>query len=109
MTNKKTTVQKRTIQTTAFVGQCFHSVENKEICWQGMVIGNPEPGWYLVQLYEWLMGSPNVQRLVRIEDMQDWMFYDDNDQMVYSYEYGAAKHYKARQKSIIKKGETDGI
>jgi hypothetical protein len=45
---------------------------------------------------------------VRIEDMRDWMFYDDNDQMVYSYEYGAAKHYKARQKSIIKKGETDG-
>jgi len=105
---QKTTEQKNIIEPTRLVGQCFHSIEDERICWQGMVIGSPEPGWYLLQLYEWAMGSPNVQRLVRIEDMRDWMFYDDHDQMTYSYEYGAANHYKARQKSKLKKGEADG-
>jgi hypothetical protein len=91
---------------TSLVGQCFHSINNGTIEWQGMVIGNPEPGWYLVQLYEWLQGAPNVQRLVRFESMQDWFFYDDHEQLIYSYEHGTAKHFTARQKAQ-KKSEAE--
>jgi hypothetical protein len=85
---------------TALVGQFFHSIQNGKLEWQGNVIGNPEAGWYLVQLFEWLMGEPNVQRLVRFEDMTEWFFYDDAEQMIYSYEYGAAKHHISRTKAL---------
>ena len=33
------------------VGQYFHSIEDGYLQWQGTVIGNPEPGWYLLQLF----------------------------------------------------------
>lgn len=75
------------------VGQFFHSIgkDTGKVEWQGEVIGNPEPGWYLLQLFEWLMGEPNVRHLVRIEDMRDWLFYQDVETMDHSYKYGAAR------------------
>jgi hypothetical protein len=73
------------------IGLYFHSVVDGELKWQGTVLSSPESGWYLVQLFEWIMGSPNVQRLVRIEDMRDWLFYHDREQMVDSYEEGIAR------------------
>jgi hypothetical protein len=78
-------------QDTNLIGQFFHSIEDGKINWQGVVIGNPLPGWYLVQLYEWLMGEPNVQRLVKIEEMHTWLFYDSSESMVYSYDHGVAR------------------
>lgn len=60
------------------VGKYFHSAnENNKVEWQGMVIGEPHPGWYLVQLFEWASGEPKVQRLVPIEKMVGWLFYPD--------------------------------
>jgi len=59
--------------------------------WQGVVVGNPEPGWYLVQLFEWLMGEPNLRRLVKIEDMEHWLFYEDVEAMKFSYDHGTAR------------------
>lgn len=75
------------------IGQFFHSIgkDTGKIQWQGCIIGNPEPGWYLVQLFEWAMGEPNVRRLVRIEDMEGWLFYPDGEAMTHSYEYGIAR------------------
>lgn len=78
-------------KSTPLVGQFFHSIKDGGVNWQGNVIGNPEPGWYLVQLYEWLLGEPNVQRLVKFEDMTGWLFYDTTEQMQFSYEYGVAR------------------
>ena len=43
--------------------------------WQGRVLSQPNPGWFLVQLYDWIVGEPNDIRLVRIEDMATWFFY----------------------------------
>ena len=64
------------------VGKYFHSAnENNKIEWQGIVIGEPHPGWYLVQLFEWASGEPSVQRLVPIEKMIGWLFYPDADAM----------------------------
>jgi hypothetical protein len=78
-------------QKTELVGQFFHSIKDGQVHWQGSIIGNPEPGWYLLQLYEWGFGQPNVQRLVKIEDMAGWLFYDTTEGMQYSYDHGVAR------------------
>lgn len=78
---------------SSLVGQHFHSVskEHGKIEWQGTVIGNPEPGWYYLQLFEWLGGTPNVCRLVRIEQMADWLFYETQEDLIYAWEHGIAR------------------
>ena len=88
------------------LGQFFHSIgkENGQVEWQGVVIGNPEPGWYLLQLFEWLMGEPNVRRLVRIEDMGNWLFYENAEAMQVSYEEGCAREggpYRKRVSALM--------
>ena len=73
-------------------GQYFHSVNQKGVIeWQGQVVGNPEPGWYLIQLYEWLCGEPSVRRLMCIHEMQSWLFYESAEAMIFSYEHGTAR------------------
>ena len=72
--------------TEKLVGKYFHSAdENDKVEWQGMMIGEPHPGWYLVQLFDWASGKPSVQRLVPIENMNAWLFYPDRDAMTSSY------------------------
>lgn len=74
------------------VGKFFHSLNEKgKVEWQGIVLSNPEPGWYVLQLFEWAMGEPNVQRLARIEDMRGWLFYPDGKTMEFSYDHGVAR------------------
>ena len=82
------------------VGKYFHSSnETNKIEWQGMVIGEPHPGWYLVQLFEWVSGEPSVQRLVPIEKMIGWLFYPDADAMTFGSkrsQYQIREHSQAR-------------
>jgi hypothetical protein len=67
------------------VGKYFQSAnENNKVEWQGVVIGEPHPGWYLVQLFDWALGEPSEQRLVPIEKMIGWLFYPDMDTMKFS-------------------------
>ena len=62
------------------VGKYFQSAdETNKIEWQGIVIGEPHPGWYLVQLFDWASGDPSVQRLVPIQKMVSWSFYPSAD------------------------------
>ena len=66
------------------VGKYFHSTnETDKIEWQGLVIGELQPGWYLVQLFEWTSGEPSVQRLVPIEKMIGWLFYPDAEAVTF--------------------------
>ena len=70
------------------VGKYFYSAnENNKVEWQSVVIGEPHPGWYLVQLFDWVSGKPSVQRLVPIENMNAWLFYPDRDAMTSSSTY----------------------
>ena len=72
--------------TEKLVEKYFHGAnENNKIEWQDVVIGEPNPAWYLVQLFDWATGNPNVQRLVPIEKMNAWLFYPDRDAMTSSY------------------------
>jgi hypothetical protein len=75
-------------KTEKLVGKYFHSAnENDKVEWQGVVIGEPHPGWYLVQLFDWASGEASVQRLVPIEKMIGWLFYSDRDAMTSSSAY----------------------
>jgi hypothetical protein len=79
------------------VGKYFHSAnETNKVEWQGLVIGEPHPGWYLVQLFEWVSGEPSVQRLVPIEKMIGWLFYPDADAMTFGSKHS---QYQIRERS----------
>lgn len=69
----------------ALVGQFFHSYKGDEVEWQGSVLGRVEEGVYLVQLYEWLTGSPSNRHLVTIQEMKGWKFYPDTKSMNAAY------------------------
>ena len=73
-------------------GQFFHSINSEgKVEWQGYVIGSPQPGWYLIQLFEWFCGEPNVRRLVPLQAMENWLFYESAEAMCFSYEHGVAR------------------
>ena len=75
-------------KTEMLVGKYFHGAnDNSRVEWQGVVVGEPHPGWYLVQLFDWASGKPSVQRLVPIEKMATWLFYPDRDAMTSSSTY----------------------
>jgi hypothetical protein len=75
------------------VGQWFHSLSpmDNQIQWQGTVLGNPEPGWYLVQIFNWVDDLPSVRHLVRTEDMRGWLLYPNAAAMRESYDHGTAR------------------
>lgn len=77
------------------LGKYFYSMKDEKIHWQGKITGRPEPGIYLVILFSWLDGSPNVQKLIKIEDMGDWLFYDNADDARFDHEQGIASRLSA--------------
>ena len=83
------------------IGKCFHSIDPKSgyIGWQGQIIGNPEPQWYLIQLYSWIAGDPTVCKLVNISEISNWYFYQDEEAMKHSWEYGSAKNHNIMKKN----------
>ena len=78
-------------ETAGLVGRFFHSVKDGHIETQGEVIGRPEPGLYLVTYFDWVTGEPSVCRLVTIDQMKTWLFYEDLDMMKHSYKHGIAR------------------
>lgn len=80
-------------ESRALVGKYFHSFVDCTVCgkprvaWQGYVVGSPRPDIYVVQLFEWLLGEPNVQRLVPFDKMVDWDFYQDGAEMKHAYRH----------------------
>jgi hypothetical protein len=70
---------------SSMVGSWFHRLENDEIVWQGVVVGEPQPGTYLVQIERLEFGVENAQRLIALETMlndddgYDWRFYDNRE------------------------------
>ncbi|MCX7110700.1 MAG: hypothetical protein NTX45_11350 [Proteobacteria bacterium] len=91
---KKTEVQNNKAHIDCLAGHFFHSIENGKVCWQGFVIGHVFEQYYLVQLFEWVMGEHSVQKMVSIAEMSPWLFYSDADEMKFSYEHGDASHLK---------------
>jgi hypothetical protein len=53
---------------------------------QGEIVAEPQPGVFLVQLFEWITGSPSDQRLFKVDAMTDWRFYETAEQRNDAYE-----------------------
>ena len=79
-------------QEQKLVGLFFHSFKDGEMFWQGRVAGNPEPGWYLVELHSWFDGGLSNLEIVRIESMSGWWFYDNAE------DWNAAADVRAKAK-----------
>lgn len=63
------------------VGCYFHSIEAGEIKWQGLVVSKITEDYYLVQLFEWMLGQPNCLKLTHLSQMSDWHFYHSSSAM----------------------------
>jgi hypothetical protein len=68
----------------SLVGSFFHT--EAERGWQGCVVAEPAPGIYLVETFEWIVGTSHDQRLVRVDEMLGWRFYDDAKWMSNAYD-----------------------
>jgi hypothetical protein len=79
-------VEVKPLSHDSLVGSFFHSDHTRG--WQGCVVAEPHPGIYLVELFEWIVGSSSTQKLVRFEDMADWQFYDTAEWMTNEYTHG---------------------
>lgn len=84
------------------VGRFFHSTDGGKICWQGVVIGRISDERYLVQLLDWAIGGPSVQKIVSASEMSPWLFYSDSDEMRDSYDHGAASRMKTETTQEIR-------
>ncbi len=78
----------------SLVGSFFHTDPERQ--WQGCVVAEVAPGVYLVELFEWIAGSSSGQRLVRIEEMSDWTFYDSSEWMSNAYEHGVRRRWEQK-------------
>lgn len=105
MKTKQTKVVKKTTKSPdewgdvhSLIGKFFHSIKDGKLEWQGRVVGEPEPCWYLVVLFVWLTGSEGGEaRLVRFSDMTEWLFYPDIESMRLGYECGPASNMKGKE------------
>jgi hypothetical protein len=81
----------RPLVPSSLLGSYFHSIidcpsgKHRIVQWQGCVVGEPHPGFYLVETFDWIIGASHSQSLVRIEDMTEWVFYDTSEWMVTAY------------------------
>lgn len=88
----------------SLVGSFFHS--DVQHGWQGCVVGEPSPGVYLVELFSWIDGGSTEQRLVRLDDMSKWVFYDTADWMGYRYKYGGKQQQWEQERQVANRRTT---
>jgi hypothetical protein len=86
-------------------GKFFHSFKNGKIEWQGYVVAAQADGYYLVQLFEWVLGEPSIQKVVHIGAMSDWEFYSSDDEMNDAYERRTGRSEKSPLKMFAKPKE----
>ncbi len=54
------------------IGKFFHSFDKDSLPkWQGRVLAEPNPGFYLVQLCEWIMGDPSYETISQMRDVYE--------------------------------------
>jgi hypothetical protein len=88
MENKLININKMKIKENSnnpLVGKWFHVFDKNELTWQGQIIAEVN-GFYLVQLYDWVMGEATVQKIADLQNMVYWNFYDTAEDMRENYE-----------------------
>ena len=66
------------------VGLWFHSYEidkNKKLNWQGQIVKKIAEDVYLVQTYSWIDGGESDLKLVKLQDLMNWDFYNTDEEM----------------------------
>jgi hypothetical protein len=66
--------------TSALVGHyflCEPNLRQRTHASQGRIVSVEATGVYLVELYSWLDGMPFERKLVRLDEMGEWTFFDD--------------------------------
>jgi hypothetical protein len=63
----------------SLVGSYFHADAVRG--WQGCIVAEVSSGVYLAEIFSWATGTSGGQRLVNLEDMADWQFYDSAEWM----------------------------
>lgn len=56
----------------------FHTIDQEEIVWQGIVLTELPLGHLEIQLFSWLTGEPTEIMIVEGKDHQ-WIFYTNED------------------------------
>ncbi len=88
----------------SLVGRWFHRIENGTMVWAGIVVGEPQPGKYLIELDRCAEGAKgrSVQVLADLDSMlakdegYEYRFYDTESQMQDAYaEYLVAQEVGA--------------
>lgn len=99
--NRREDVESLPLGPEGLVGSFFHVLENNEIIWQGIVVGEPQPGWYLCELIDCVPGAKVMQRVFPIASFFDegweWRFYDDINVMQSAYVQWTIHRDKERQ------------
>ena len=73
----------------SLVGMFFHSLDqDNRVQWQGQVHSQVADGFYLLRLFDWIVGADNLHlKLVSLQDMLGWQFYESAEDMRDWYEY----------------------
>lgn len=95
----------RALEPGSLVGSFFHGTADRS--WQGCVVAEVAPQVYLVELFEWIAGSSSEQKLVRLEEMLGWRFYDDAKWMNNAYDNGVRQQWEAQRGRGEEAGDDD--
>jgi hypothetical protein len=67
----------------SLIGKYFLTFEkDRKLKWQGQVIAEPNPGYYLCDLFEWISGTRNKTMLIRVDGMRGFDFFNNRDDFV---------------------------
>jgi hypothetical protein len=84
---REESIQECALGPHSLVGSWFHKLEGGNVCWQGSVVAEPQPGVYLLELHNWQNGKSAHQRLVSIREMAEqeagweYRWYDEAEWM----------------------------
>ena len=56
--------------------------EDKKMNYQGKILSRLENGFYLVQLYEWLMGTASCMKIMPLKEFLDAELYINNEALL---------------------------
>ena len=80
-------------------GKFFHTTRvcncgRPRAMWQGHILAVLDPDILLVELFDWLMGEPSGQELIRLTNFmsRDPILYDHAEDMTHSVEHGQLMH-----------------
>lgn len=75
---------------SVLVKKCFLSFSNDEqtqVQWQGVIEDRLDEKHFVVQFFSWIDGGYTNKRIVTIDEMKNWKFYLDDEDMRRAYEH----------------------